>query len=263
MIRYFNIYKIIFKNAFTRDINISGVIIFNLVISLLEILMTVIMFNIIFSNVESLSGWNFYQVLFIFSMMKITGVLSSLFYRKGLGNMATETIRKGDYDFYLVKPVNPMIMVSMSDPRIYQILTSIAVVILSFYSAIKADMNISAINIIMFLLLFILGQILFYFLTVISIIPTFWYVRLYSLRDAMNRALQFARYPAGIFSRTIKVLLFAIFPILATTYIPAETLFYRPKYYYIIYMLIITILFGFLSIKLWKAGEKHYGSASS
>ncbi|OQB06076.1 MAG: hypothetical protein BWY19_00505 [bacterium ADurb.Bin212] len=263
MIKYFKIFRIILINAYLRDSIIGGVIIFNLVISLLEIIMTIILFNIIFANVTSLAGWNYYQVLFIFSMMKLTSVLSGLIYRKGLGKMANEMVRMGDYDFHLAKPVNPMIMVSLCEPKIYQIITLFAVVTLAIFSAIKSTVAIPMINIIFFGIFFILGQILFYFLSVISIVPTFWFVRLYSLYDVMNRFLQFARYPAGIYSNILKAFLFVVFPVLAVTYIPAWVLFNPIDYRYAIYMVLVTVFFGFIATKLWRLGEKHYGSASS
>ncbi len=246
-----------------RDSIIGGVVIFNLAISLLEIIMTIILFNIIFANITSLAGWNYYQVLFIFSMMKLTSVLSGLIYRKGLGKMANEMVRLGDYDFHLTKPVNPMIMVSLREPKIYQIITLFAVVALAVFSAIKSAVAIPVINIIFFGTFFITGQILFYFLSVISIVPTFWFVRLYSLYDIMNRFLQFARYPAGIYSNILKAFLFVIFPVLAVTYIPAWVLFNPIDYRYAIYMVLVTVLFGLIATKLWRLGEKHYGSASS
>ncbi len=263
MIKYFRIFKIIFKNAYLRDSIIGGVVIFNLIISLLEIFMTIVLFNVIFSNITSLAGWNYYQVLFIFSMMKITSVISGLIYRKGLGKMANEMVRLGNYDFYLSKPVNSMVMVSLCEPKIYQIITLLAVITLAVFSAVISAVTIPAINVICFAMFFFLGQILFYFLSVISIVPTFWFVRLYSLYDVMNRFLQFARYPAGIYSSIIKAFLFVVFPVLAVTFIPAWVLFNPIDYRYAIYMVVITVLFGFIATKLWKLGERHYGSASS
>lgn len=263
MIRYFRIFGIIFKNAYLRDIGIEGFAFFQLLISLLEIIMAIVLFNIIFNNISLLAGWSYFQVLFIFSIMKFTSVLSGLIYRKGLGKMANEMVRKGDYDFYLSKPANAMLMVSIREPRIYQIITLFAVMTLAIYSAIKSEATILPVNIIIFVIYLFIGQILFYFLSVISIVPTFWFVRLYSLYDVMNRFLQFARYPADIYSFSLKVFLFVFFPIMAVTYIPSRVLFYPIDYRYAIYMIIITSIFGLIAIKLWKMGERHYGSASS
>lgn len=263
MKKYFKIWKIIIQNSYIRDSQINGVIFFDILISLFDIVMTVVLIRVIFDHVTDLAGWKYHEVLFIYCIMKLTGAISGFIYSKGLRKVASEQIRKGDYDFYLAKPANPLILVSIGQPRIYLILNILAVIGLLIYSMINLNYQFSLLNIIFFFTLFITGQILFFFLTVISVVPTFWFVRLFALRDIMNRALQFARYPAGIYSKFLQAILFAIFPILVVTYLPAVVLFKAPEISYVIYAIIITIIFAFIAIYLWKMGEKHYGSASS
>lgn len=263
MIKYLKMLKTIFKNAYVRDKKIPGVVSSKVVYSLLDVFITLAMFSAIFSNITALAGWNYYQVIFLYLIMKIMTLFVGLIARGGINSMASTHIRTGYYDFYLVKPLNSLLFVSISEPRIYNIITMVLVTPMAVYAAMHTGINIYFINVLWFLVLMVFGTALYYFLNVITVVPVFWFVRLFSLKDVMNRASMLMRYPAGIYSRVVKIILFAIFPIVTVTYFPARTLFYPPDTRYIIFMLLITAAFGFIAFGLWKLGERNYGSASS
>lgn len=261
--RYFKILKIILKNAYIRDSKILGSVTSEILISFVEIIISLTILLTIFQNTESLAGWNYWQVLFLFFLMKVLMLISGLFFRAGLSTMAKELVRRGDYDFYLTKPVNSLILVSISKPRIYNLIILPFLIFMMIYSAINSGIEIHFINSFWFLILIIFSSLLIYFINVITVTPAFWFVKLFSLSDVMNRLSQFMRYPAGIYSLVVRVVFYTLLPVLAVTYLPAYILFYQPKPAYIIYMIAITAIFGFLAVKFWKIGEKHYGSASS
>jgi len=261
--RYWKILKIIIRNAYIRDRKIPGVVTSKVFTSLLEVIITITMFSAIFSNIESLAGWNYYQVIFLYLMMKNIALINGIIARGGLTAMAKEYVRMGDYDFYLVKPVNTLALVSMSKPRFFNIIILFFTVALSIWVAMKTGIDLGIANILSFIFMAIFSVILYYFLFVITIVPVFWLVRLFSLSDLMNRASQIMRYPAGIYSMFAKVIFFTAFPVLAVTYLPSWTLFYSVKAEYIVYMVVITFFFGWIATRLWRLGEKNYGSASS
>jgi ABC-2 type transport system permease protein len=131
------------------------------------------------------------------------------------------------------------------------------------YAAMHAGINLNVQNYIWFAFLAIVSIILYYFLSVITIIPAFWATRISAINDLMNRMVQFMKYPAGVFPRFLRLGLSVAFPVILISYLPAKTFFYSPETGYIIYMIIITIVFGFITRFLWHLGEKNYGSASS
>lgn len=263
MKRYFKILAIILKNSYIRDSKIIGSVSSSIMMSLVEILITLTLFSAIFNNTNSIAGWNFYQMIFLYTLLKSMTLINGIVARGGLAKMSSEYVRRGDYDFYLTKPLNSMLLVSMSKPRVYNVMVLIPTIALAIYAALRSGISIGLGNIMWFLVAFIIGTVLFYFINVITIVPVFWFVRLFSLKDLMNRFSQFMRYPSGIYSFATRVIFYSILPILVVTYLPAWFLFNPPSPVYIIYMLGITVLFGFIAERLWKLGEKHYGSASS
>lgn len=263
MKKYYKILKILLRNAYIRDSKIPGYVFSGIAFNLVEITFTIVFFNVIFNNTQTLAGWNFYQILFLYMVAKIVTSVNATFTKNGTNSMSDELIRRGNLDIYLTRPVDPMILVSLSKPQIYGIISVAFEVLLAIYALVHTGINYGAANIIFFFLMFALSFVLYYFLRWITLMPAFWFIRLYSLRDIMGKLNQFMRYPAGVFPSILKFALFILFPILTVSYIPARTLFYQPRIEFIIYMFLITFAFGVITKLLWQAGLKHYGSASS
>jgi len=263
MRKYWRIIWISLKNSYTRDKMIPGYVISGLLFQIFEILVTIVFFNVIFNSTESLAGWNFYQILFLYAFSKIIIGVHSLFTKKGIQSITSEQIRYGQLDFYLTKPVNPMILVTISQPRFYYAFNILLYIGVTIFSIIKSGIAIGAMNVFWLLFLFVISIVLYYFLQVITVIPTFWFIKLWSLQDLMGKLNGFMRYPMNIFPSFLKIAFFIAFPVMATSYIPAVSLFYAPRASSIMFMIGITVVFYFITNWLWKLGLKNYASASS
>lgn len=263
MMKYIKINIVLLKNAFIRDLKVPGVVISSIVFELLEIVISIIFFNLIFSNTKSLGGWNFYQVLTLYSFAKFISGFHGAWFKRGVQSLAQQLVRLGDLDFYLSKPLSSMLFVSVSKPRIYPFLDCSFSIFLGIYSIIHSGMVVGIDNFLWFIVLAILGISLYYFLSILTVIPVFWFIRLWALNSVIYRVNQFMRYPANIFSPVLKFSLFVFFPIMTASYFPVSTLFYNPSWKAILFVFLITIAFGIITTSFWKLGLKKYGSASS
>lgn len=261
--KFLKIIRILMKNAIIRDSKIIGFVSVSIVQEIASIVVNVVFFNVIFSNISSLGGWNFYQVLFLYAFSKTIASLSYAFTRAGLKDLGQSMIKHGDYDFHLIKPVDTMTLVSFSKPRPTSLIAALFYMGLAVYCVLKAGIPIGPANLIWFFALSICGFIIFYCLEVITVIPAFKLIRVWSLPEIVPKMVEFMRYPAGIFTLPFKIMLFGVFPILAASYIPAEALFYTPETSKILYLVAITIIFFIIVRKLWKILERGYSSASS
>jgi ABC-2 type transport system permease protein len=244
-------------------LHISGYFFSALAFELFSITVSVVFFNVIFQNTTSLGGWNIYQCLFLYFFSKFIILLDGALVRNGLKVLSQDLVRWGDFDFYVTKPVNSMFLVSFAQPRPVKLIASVVYGGVAVYCLLHTGVPIIGVSVFWFSFLAICGLVLFYSLEVLAAIPSFWLVRVWALQDLNSRMSEFMRYPAAIFSIPFQVILFLVYPILAASYIPVTTLFYPPKPLYIIYMLLITLTFGFAVRLLWRLGEKNYSSASS
>jgi len=261
--KYIAVTWIIIKNSYIRDSKIGGYVLSKYINQFIEIFITVTLFNIIFANTKELAGWNYYQVLFLYFYSRTIILFDNFLFKRGINTFAKSMVRRGDYDFFLIKPINSMYLTSISSPQIYFVMTTFFYLILAAYALLHSGVVIHLVSILWFMILSVFGFALYYFLNIICVTPTFWFIRLYSLRNVINKANIFMRYPLGILPYILQFAFTILFPIAIISNIPAVTVFYPPRMLYIVYMIAITIIFGLIANAFWKFGQKHYSSASS
>jgi len=254
---------VLIKNSWIRDAKIGGYQIGVFAYRVLEITVTLVFFQIIFSNIESLAGWTYYEILFLYAFSKIVIDLGSTLFKVGVRSISENLVRTGELDFFLLRPVNTMFLISFSKPRVLDSINCIFSVAIGYYALIAGNIAIKSENIIWFLFLALFGVVIYYFLSVLVITPAFWVVKLWSIKYVMNRLGQLMQYPAGILPGAIRMIFFTAFPILAVSYIPVRVLFWGPKLEYVVYMIVITLILGIVTRAIWKLGERSYASASS
>lgn len=263
MKKYFKVTNMLLRNALIRDLKMPGVVASSVLFELLEITISIVFFDLIFTNTGSLGGWNFYQVLTLYAFAKFINGFYGAFCKRGIQSMAQELVRMGNLDFFLTKPLNSMYFVSVSKPRVYTFINCLLSLFLGIYSIAHTGIAIGIDNVFWFVVLAIAGIVLYYFLAVITIVPVFWFIRLWALQSVMTRMNQFMRYPANIFAPFLKFSLFVFFPVMTASYFPVSALFYNPGWKSILFVFIITFMFGIITTSFWKMGLRKYGSASS
>jgi ABC-2 type transport system permease protein len=263
MKRYWKIFWVILKNVYTRDSKINGYVVVNVLTQFLYTFLLIVFFGVIFDFTDNLAGWNFYQVLFLFGFARAVTDFSKIVYRSGLNSMAGELVRLGEFDFYLTKPADAMILVSISKPNLYTTLAWLFDLSLMVYAIVAGDLPIQFANLLWFIFLAIVGFILYFFLSMLLVIPSFWVQRLFILSSLIGKFSEIFRYPMGMFNMLTKIFAAVIFPILVVTYVPVKTLFYPPEWYEILYLVAITFIFGLIVRLLWDYGVRGYSSASS
>lgn len=263
MKKFLKVSYILYRNAVIRDLKISGAIIAGMLTSLFDGFVSVAIILLVYSKTEYVAGWNVYESLVLITTTQIIITLHSSWTKKGTGSFAESMVRMGEYDFYLTKPFDPMVSISISKPRIYNLIKLPFFLSILLYALFNIGHPILLQNILWFLLLFLCAFLLFYAIRILTIVPAFWVIKSYSLVTITDRVQNIMKYPATIYPRLITVLLSTVFPLFVISYLPVKVLLFEPKISYIVYTVFVTVLFLLLARLFWKWGERSYGSASS
>lgn len=250
-------------NALKRDLLIPGKPLVHALVEAIQIIIMLIFFNVIFDNTKSIGGWSYYQTLTMYFLARVMFDLDQAWSRSGLRMLAKGLVRKGDLDFFLIKPIDAMFSVAVHKPQIYKYFTAVINLILAIIFANRTGIVIHFANYFWFFVLISSGLILYFCLNLISLVPVFWFIRLQNLKDIIGKLSTAMRYPATIYSLPFKIAFLFFLPMLVITYIPAYTLFNPPRMLYSVYALLIATLFFVLTRKLWRLGLRNYSSASS
>lgn len=217
---------------------------------------------LVFRFVQSLNGWNVYQVLFISALGSLSFAIWDSFFS---GTFQLEyNIHSGRFDGILTRPINPLfhLLVKYFDPdSIPSVIIALAVV---NYSWSNLGISWSLTNIALLALFAFSGSIIFLSITLIGATFAFWTTRTGHLINMLLQPFSVASYPLEIYNTVIVFVLSFILPFAFVTYYPAQVFLERGSYMAFAYLSPAAALISFLVAYIfWNFGLRHYTSTGS
>lgn len=219
--------------------------------------------GVLFSKVESLQGWTYYQVLFIYGFSLVPlGIfnLTSL----NLYRFSDRFIIQGKFDRVLLRPVSTLGQVlceSFNISGLNEIIIGTAVMI---YAGAKMQLELEPVDILAVLLLGPSASLVYtgVFLTLTAV--SFWFEDRMGLAPPVYNMIRFARYPITIFGAPVRFFLTFILPFAWVAFYPATWFLGSVEFSR---LAMLTPLVGFVvfggSVMIWRAGVKNYSSTGS
>ena len=169
---------------------------------------------------------------------------------------------KGDLDFLLLKPVNPLFFISFRYVSTYAILSSVLLSGLLIRMTYIYDSTIGIYNYFLFLISFLMGILILYCLEFIVACLVFWYKNFSVGGWLCNEVAKFSRRPDSIYSGFLRKALFSFIPMALVSSFPARVLLFGPDYRLIL-QFFVTSAAILITIFVWNRGLIKYDSASS
>lgn len=223
----------------------------------------IIFIYIIFESIPSLNGWNFYQIVFIYGFSQLPRGLDHLL-TDNLWHLAGSFVVDGKFDKYLLRPINPLfhMLAELFQPDAFGEL--IVGVILTVTASIKLDLHFGILNILLFILVIILGAIIYFSIKLFLASLAFWVKFSMPLVSLGYSFGDFAKYPMSIYSKFIQFFLSFIIPFAFTAYFPAAYFVGKIDLGYAIGVTIIVTGISFIiAYATWSNGVKAYESAGN
>ena len=107
LIRAAKMHRIFIVQELKRMMEYKGDFLTGVIGFLIVQVFNILFLNIIFSQIPTLVGWSFYEVLFIYGFSLIPKGIDHMLF-DNLWAMGHWLVRKGDFDKYLTRPINPM-----------------------------------------------------------------------------------------------------------------------------------------------------------
>lgn len=242
------------KYALQREMLNKFTFISNIVFMILNNACFIVQWVILYSIRTDVGGYSFKQVILLWGMASFTYGISRFFFKESFD--LSDTINSGKLDNYLTQPKNVLLSCITSSVEV----SAIGDMIYGFIMLVIFGINIKS------LLLFIFcGICSALTITSISIIfssLSFWFGHSEIIASTINSLMtNFATYPEGIFKGLIKILFYTFLPLAITTYVPVQ-LISNFHIYYLLYILIGTIVFVTLAFLIFYKGLKKYSSTN-
>lgn len=223
----------------------------------------VIFIKLVFNVVPSLEDWSFYEILFIYGLAQIPRGIDHVF-TDYLWIFSQRTIVKGEFDRYLLRPINPLFQViseTFQPDGFGEIVIGIGLVVMS---SIKLGIDYSFIKIVALIVAIFFATIIYTAVKLAMASIAFWVKFSQSYLFMAYQVSSFAKYPIGIYPKVIKFVLIGIIPFAFTGYFPGAYILGREGIGMGVGMTcVISIIAIIVAYRIWLCGIKVYESAGN
>ncbi|AIQ63620.1 ABC transporter permease [Paenibacillus stellifer] len=223
----------------------------------------VLFIGIVFSHIESIHGWTFYEIMFIYGISMTGRALEYIFF-DNLWVIGMNYIRPGNFDRLMIRPINPLfnlIADRVQADGLGQLLTGVTV-LLTASSQIGFDWT--AGHIIFMLIAVLSSGVIFLSVNLFFATFSFWMTDSIPIMMAVHGLSDFARYPLSIYPRVIQVILTFLIPYGFTAFYPAAFFMNDSSFKTVaLWTPAAAAISLFLAYQFWRRGLRAFASTGS
>jgi len=184
-------------------------------------------------------------------------------FHRNLSYYLPDLLKKGDFDFLLTKPLNPLFYSSFRIIDLMDLTSSSLVIFLWYYYFTHYASAFSFLSFILYLILLGFGLIFLFSLLVIFASSAFWTINATGLGRFFEDIIRTGRFPTDVFKGAFSFLFLYVFPIATIATVPSKAFLGTTNWPYYVYLVVFTFILTLISKKVWNYALKHYSSASS
>ncbi len=263
MKRFFRLYKTFIVQQLKRLMEYRVDFLTGAASFLIGQITNIVFISIIFSQIPHLQGFLYYEIIFIYGFSLVPKGLDHLL-TDNLWKVAWFIVRKGNFDKYLTRPINPLLHVIMEELQFDALGELLTGIVLMVIASIKLGISYSFVDVTLMLLAFAFGTVIYAAIKIVGASLALWIKSSGSILQIFYMTSDFAKYPVTIYNSVIKNIITYIIPFAFTAYYPASYILRgaNPWFCFGVGSIIAAVLLT-LSILLWNRGLRAYESAGS
>lgn len=230
---------------------------------LLNLVFSVAFLTLLFTQVQTIEGWTFNEILLLAGISGVILNLHHVFFF-GLYSLGRDYIVSGRFDRFKVRPLNILFQVyanHVGDDNISKFLANIAIIV---YASSRIGLYPTPSMVIYGALALVSGVMVIGAIFLALSTTAFWTARSRAVFWLFFRISDFRKYPYGIYFDSVKILLVTLVPIAFMSYFPTAFILGRDEYRLLqLFALVAGPFFFLLSYQFWKFGLRHYSSTGS
>ena len=217
---------------------------------------------VVMRQIPNLEGWNIYEVWLIYGLVTLGQSITHMF-ADNLWTIGWGYIRSGDFDRFLVRPINPLFHLladRFCHDGIGHFLTG---AVLVGYSMNALHIALTPLRALYLVSAVLSGGMIFIALNLMTATTAFFIVESIPVTQIVFNFHEFAKYPLSIYHWTIRLLLTWLIPYGFVSFYPASYLLGRDVGWLAWAGPLVGATFLFLAYRVWLFGLRHYSSTGS
>jgi len=261
MLRYFRIYKAIFKINTAYMLTYRASFINGIVSSLGWGMFQIIWMTLLTTKAKTVFGWRQDEMIFLAMGYIVSLGVFHFFFSRNF-DAFSRIIDRGEFDSHLLKPLDKQFLISsmiLSYPNAIRTMVGIGLII--WWSVIH-QYHIGLFEVLNFSFLIGVGVMTMYSIWFIFITSLIWYPNLNNMVDFLYTINGLSRYPSEMIRLSGKIILYLFLPLILVVATPIRALLQKNMWPDELLLVVICALLFYLSRKFWKYSLKYYTSAS-
>jgi len=213
---------------------------------------------VIYSVSNGIPGWSLNQfILFQGTLILVIGLWHAFF--ASILGWTIDNIEEGTFDKILLRPFNSLAYLTTVSFDLEGLAEVVAGICIVGFALIK--LNLFSWLLLPYALIIILALLFELSLTVIASAFAFLFIKTWRLFELINVVERFARYPADIYSFSIRFIITFLVPAAIASYYPVGVLLGRIPLTTVIWVALPVFVFFGVSLVLWHFAIRKYTSA--
>lgn len=218
--------------------------------------------SIIFSNTPTLGGWGPGELIALLGVFRLVNAMMAAVIWPNTEKFNT-AIRDGSWDYTLLKPVSSLFLVTFTNLVIWRVwdlaLAGVLIGVGLHLSSGAASLG----SVAVFAVLVASGMLIIYSLWIVLIALTFWFVKFDNNVTILQALLEAGRYPATVYPFWLRMIVTFVVPVAVATTVPLQALRGELSPGSVLLSLAVGVAAFGIAIRVWQAGTRQYGGASS
>ncbi len=217
---------------------------------------------VVLRRVPAIHGWTFAELLLVQGLLVTARSLEHML-ADNLWVLGTVYIRQGDFDRFLVRPLDPLFHLLADRFQHDGIGELVAGVSLTAYAWKTCALPATPAHVGYAVAAVVSGGVIFVALNLLTATTAFWVVESLPLTRAVHELHQLARYPLGIYGRGLRALLTWVVPYGFASFYPASALFGRDVGPLAALPPLVALVLAWISYRFWRFGLRHYAGTGT
>lgn len=262
MKKYLMQYRRMLKLSFMNEMNHRGNFITWIFVHSASFTSMIVFFKIIYLGTSNINGWTQYQALLVLGVANLIAGLGSLTFFPFMYNFGRD-IQDGTLDMKLLKPLDVLFQSAFCWVDVEDMIIAPNAILLITYSLWKLSPANLFSNLVIFIILLLSSLILMFSLLTLIQSLALKLVRVDSVAQFFWSVVNNNKYPAKAIKNVSTFGLILLVPAAVISSVPAEVLFGRYDWPWIIGSIISAIILFIFSRWVFYQNLKSYSSASS
>lgn len=217
---------------------------------------------VVMSQIPSLNGWSFPQVLLIYGMITLSKSINHMF-ADNLWTIGQQYIRTGIFDRFLVRPIDPLFHL-LADRFCHDGIGNFLVgLFLVVFSIQRLGLTLTPASLIYLVVAVISGGFIFIALNLLTGTSAFWLMDAIPVMRVVFDNHLFAQYPLNIYPKAIGILLTWFIPYGFASFYPSAHLMGLEIGWLAWLAPLVAAILLLIAYQVWKFGLRHYASTGS